>query len=311
MDRLSNKSLCFLAAFLISCIGYAQQLTGEPERFDKDYKDPVAHEQFNKRRMAVGAWQINELKKGALVVRLKTNKMLLDELNKQGKPELAKEKELELHAINKNTMIAYLDRFKFCKVYFIASNHSDTLLKGIRSGIFLDTTLRVNPAITMNENFYLLAERDYAYNSSIGFVPEDSARTIIERGNPVREMAIVVKNKYGHQLKAPFPYYVQEKNFMDASYEFPIKVTTDASGRQEIYFPVNKTYLEKTKANDEKIPEPRKIQGYSSVKVKKQFTYEKIAESVQELDESLTKFYRENPQSDFSGINDNIRPFLY
>ena len=85
-------------------------------------------------------------------------------------------------------------------------------MKGARSGIFLDTNLVVDPKIELKENFYLLAERDDVYNSSIGFVREDTARFIKETGNASKDAAIVIKNKYGHQLKDPFPFFVINKS---------------------------------------------------------------------------------------------------
>ncbi len=279
-----------------------------------DYKDPKQFEKFNKRRKTIGAWQINELKKGALVVRLKTNKLLIDNLIKQGNTQLAQQKELEMYAINKNTIFAYLDNFNFCKIYFIYSNSSDSLLKGRRSGIFIDTALKVNPSIVMNEAFYILAERDFAYNSSIGFVTEDSAKNVVEKGNPVKEMSIILKNKYGHQLKAPFPYYVKEKTFMDAGYDFPISISTKPTNGIQISFYVNRTYLKDLKANN--VPNNFKAtkstsQGLTVVKVKKQYTYEKLSLYVEELNQNLKDYYQANPSPDPTRITPVFKAFLY
>src|SRR5687768_11119873 len=91
---LSKKIVFVLIAVLICELGQSQVVTGEPTRGGKDYKDPKQHEKFYKRRNVIGAWQINKLKQGALVVRLKTNKMAIDELKKAGNTDLALEKEL-------------------------------------------------------------------------------------------------------------------------------------------------------------------------------------------------------------------------
>jgi hypothetical protein len=177
-----------------------------------EYKDSKQFQDFYKRRNIVGRWQIKQLKNGALCVRLHNNKTLIDGLKKMGKADLAAQKELEFLAINKNIVMAFTRYYNFSKVYFFYSTSSDTLLKGARSGIFLDTNLVVDPKIEMKETFYLLAEHDDAYNSSIGFVPEDTARFIKETGNPSKEAAMVIKNKYGHQLKDPFPFFVINKS---------------------------------------------------------------------------------------------------
>lgn len=312
MALQSNKRniIALLFAILMAFGGFAQPVTTEDK--NSDYKDPKSHEKFRKRSNAVGAWQINKLKGGALVVRLKTNKMLIDELVKQGNTELAEQRRVEQFAINKNTMLAFLDHFNFCKVYFIYSNSSDSLLKGARGGIFLDTTLSVNPSITMPEDFYLLVERDYAYNSSIGFVEEDSARYYVEKGNPVKEMAFVVKNKYSHQLKGPFPYYVKEKSFMGASYPFPVKIVEDGQGGSTILYAVNKTYLQDLSAStDTRSKKGTFPPGYKSVEIPKHFTYEKLSEYVSELNGNLFQYHRDNASFDETRLNPEVKRFLY
>jgi hypothetical protein len=245
----------------------------------KDYKDPEQFTKFRKRRLVIVSWQINQLKKGALVVRLKTNKKLIEALKKQGKQELAIQKEAEQLAITKNTILAYTSKLTFCKVYFIYSDFADSLLHGARKGIFLDSSLTINPSIEMSEQFYLIAERDYAYNSSIGFVKQDSAKYVFEAGNPVKEMAVVVKNKYGHQLKGPFPYYVKDKTYAGVN----------ASVNQ--YVVLNgKTHL---------------------VTIGKQFSKEKLFLYMGVLDDNLRQFYQSTSTPEIEKINPEILPFLY
>lgn len=196
---------------LVSVSGFSQSESDKVFR-PQEYKDQAQFKDFYRRRNAVGKWQINQLKNGALCVRLHTNKNLIDGLKKMGKADLAAQKEQEMMAINKNIVMAFTRYYNFSKVYFFFSNHSDTLLKGARSGIFLDTNLVVDPKIEMKETFYLLAEKDDAYNSSIGFVKEEDAKLTKETGNASKEAAMVIKNKYGHQLKDPFPFYVLNKS---------------------------------------------------------------------------------------------------
>lgn len=304
MVQMSNRIFSLLFIFVWS-VTFSQN--EEMLQNTKDYKEPKQFEKYSKRSSFVSAWQINKLKDGALVVRLKTNKKLIDELVRQGNTKLALEKELEQYAINKNTVYAYKDVFNFCKVYFMYSNSSDSLLNGIRSHIFLDSTLTINPSIVMNESYYLIAERDYGYNSSIGFVKEDSARVVVEHGNPVRQMAIVLKNKYGHQLKAPFPYLIKEKNFMDIPFDFPISTRPSADGKGVLIdFEVNKTFLQDRKENKNQA-----VKTAQTVKIKKQYTYEKISEDVGQLNDNLLEFFRASPQTDERKLNPIIKPYLY
>jgi hypothetical protein len=313
-----NKFIAFI--FVISALtGLSQKQTSDNNKYNNknvhngdDYKDPEQFEKFRKRRTTIANWQINELKNnGAVVVRLKTNKKLIDELIAQGKMDLATEKEKEQYVINANTYAAYRDYFKFCKVYFILSNSSDSLLNGARTGIFLDSTLKIDPSITMNEKFYLLAERDYGYNSSIGFVAEDTARKVVEGGNPVKEMAVVLKNKYGHQLKAPFPYSVKEKNFMDALFDIPVTTSGTVGKDMTVSYTINRTYLADIKDKDAGKPVKQKTSGNTTAKIKKQFTYEKIALAVDELNDELERFYRSSPKIEESKMDASVKPFLY
>ena len=278
MGLLLNNKLSLLFSFiLVFGVTFAQE--GNDINNVKDYKDPKQFTKFRKRRLVIASWQINQLKKGALVVRLKTNKKLIEALKKQGKQELAIQKEAEQLAITKNTILAYTSKLTFCKVYFIYSDFADSLLHGARKGIFLDSSLTINPSIEMSEQFYLIAERDYAYNSSIGFVKQDSAKYVFEAGNPVKEMAVVVKNKYGHQLKGPFPYYVKDKTYAGVN----------ASVNQ--YVVLNgKTHL---------------------VTIGKQFSKEKLFLYIGVLDDNLRQFYQSTSNPEIEKINQEILPFLY
>lgn len=272
----------------------------EPEY--KDYKDKDQFEKFQKRRKVVGAWQINELKKGALVVRLRTNRHLIEGLLARGQKQLAEQKAEETYMINRNLMRAYKNNIRFCKVYFITSGSSDSLLKGMRSGIFLDTLLNVDPKIVMNEEFYMLAERDYIYNSSIGFVPEDSAKSVIEHGNPTVEMGIVIKNKYGHQVKPPFPRCVHDMVFNNAL----VPMTALTLAPSTIWNHIYEGRESRLKPDVSKLPKKTYL-----VNLKKQFSYEKLSVMIISLDIALESYYRDAPRLRPEEINGNIKPFLY
>lgn len=307
-----NKWYLLLLLSLGFALGTKAQAENNFDRNTFDYKDPEQFKNYNKRSKVLAYWQINELKEGALIIRLRNNRLLIEELNKSGKKELAKQKLMEQYAMNKNTMLAYLDNLTFCKVYFIYSNSSDSLLNGIRKGIFLDTNLNIDPEIEMKEKFYLVAERDYGYNSTIGFVKEDSAKYVKEEGTAVRMMAVVLKNKYYHQLKAPFPYLIKEKNFMDANLDFPITVMEGENGTQLIYT-VNKTYFADLAANPKNRASIR-VQESGNVKVvhvKKQFTYEKVSDAIMQLNEGLERFYKNAPRIDVKKLDPKFSPFLY
>lgn len=269
----------------------------------EDYKDKDQFKKFLKRRRVIGAWQINELKKGALVVRLKTNARLIETLKAQGNTELANRKYFETYVMNKNLMMAYKKNYDFSHIYFIFSHSSDSLLKGQRSGIFLDTNLRVDPNIRLAEDFYLLAERDYSYNSSIGFVPLDSAGKQTERGNPGTEMFVVIKNKFGHQLKEPFPYAVSAPGFIDLAYQF---LGTRNEQNELIWFSYETSQQEE--AIKKRFPNS---QEWVKFDIKKSYFISKLALPVLQLNTNLRDYYQASPPPDLNRIDPETKKFLY
>ncbi|HOZ87773.1 MAG TPA: hypothetical protein PL029_08445, partial [Bacteroidia bacterium] len=64
MAPTSNKAACLLLALVFTAFLATAQSTDRPD--EKDYKNKKQFEKFNKRRAAIGAWQINRLKTGAL-----------------------------------------------------------------------------------------------------------------------------------------------------------------------------------------------------------------------------------------------------
>lgn len=273
---LSLNKISFIFLLFISVLGISQTGNDADNVFrPKEYKDQEQFRNFYKRRNAVSKWQINQLKNGALCVRLHTNKTLVDGLKKMGKADLAAQKEYEMLAINKNIVMAFTKYYNFSKVYFFFSNHSDTLLQGARSGIFLDTNLVVDAKIEMKESFYLLAEKDDAYNSSIGYVKEEEAKSTKENGNASKECGMVIKNKYGHQLKDPFPFFVLNKSTI--------------TGTPVVYVMVGGV----------KVP----------VKVDKKDRLERHFAYVNNLNKNFHGFYNQN--KDYKVTEPDVNPFLY
>jgi hypothetical protein len=174
----------------------------------------------------------------------------------------------------------------------------------------LDTvSLMYSINVEMKEEFYLIAERDYAYNSSIGYVKEDTARFVFESGNPIKERAIVLKNKYGHQLKAPFPYEYEDKA-IPMKYEFPISISENETA---LYFYVKKTFLKDRKEENETRKNKPKVKLKTNeilVEVNKMLLYENVSKSVSNLDDELNRFYKDTPKVELDKT-DPITLFLY
>jgi hypothetical protein len=274
MVRLLNNLL--IVFFLVTSAKSFSQSDVSSIYAPADYKNKSQFQKFYRHRTDIAKWQINQLKKGALMVRLRTNQKTIDMLLKAGNADMATQKKNETFIVNKNIVRAYTTLYTFSKVYFFYSNNSDTLSKGARTGIFLDTNLNIDPKIVYNENYYLIAERDDAYNSSIGFVKEDTARFIKETGNPVKEMAIIIKNKFGHQLKEPFPYLV-----------YP-------SGSESAYVDASAKNADGTVVKGQ---------------VLKRYTSKKCLMYANKLNDLFRRFYDEN--KDYEVTDPNIKPFLY
>lgn len=273
MAQLLNKIVVVVLCFVFGNSISQDKNTGVYN--PPDYKDNSQFRHFYKRRHAVAKWQINQLKNGALVVRLHTNQKVIEGLRKIGKADLATQKEYEMMAINKNIILAFSKYYTFSKVYFFFSQYSDSLLNGARKGIFVDSNLVINPGIEMKESFYLIAERDNVYNSSIGFVKEDTARFMKETGNASMEAAIVMKNKYGHQLKDPFPVYVTNFSTLTGTRNVNVRVGNNL------------------------VP----------VVLEKSETIERQYEYVAKLNRFLMNFYQQN--KDYEVTNPEVKPFLY
>ncbi len=308
MVRLLNKKVILFLVFGLS-FAFVKAQEGNEYENTNDYKDPKQFEKFRKKRMIIGAWQINQLKTGALVVKLKTNINQVKAFKSVGKTEKANGKIAEAFIINKNIMMGYRDNYKFSKIYFIYSNSTDSLLNGARSGIFLDTNLTIDPNIVMDEKFYLIAEKDFAYNSSIGFVKEDSARIVTEHGNPTGNMYdIVVKNKYGHQLKRPFPYLALFTKKI-SGYVGPVPMYYKYEDNK-ITYGVDKTQIEDMKATvGKKFKSPPK--GFKTLLVDKGDAYEFISNGINQFNYNLNQYYKESPTPELDKIDPEIKKFFY
>jgi hypothetical protein len=298
MVRKLNKVWLLIFIFGVA-FSFAQE---DDERFgDKDYKDQDQFEKFYRRRKIIGAWQINQLKEGALVVKLKANALAINAVKKQGNVQLAERMRLEAAGVNTNIMRAFRNNYTFSKVYFIYGSSVDSLLNGKREGIFLDTNLNVDANIVLNEKFYLLAEIDRLYNSSIGFVKEDSARFVRENGSSNNaETFVVIKNKFGHQLKKPFPYVTAFKPNLERAPPITF-ITVDG-----VLIPFNVVIFKRPLKNLESFE-------YKGDKIKltipKHLILGRLLLTVEKLNDELTGYYQSHPIP--RRIDASIKPFLY
>lgn len=313
-----NKVLLFCFLFLFQQFIFCQNNVVVKDY--PDYKNQEQHKKYYKRRTTISKWQINKLKDGALIVKLKTNDIIIEALRKQGNIKLAEKKKLEQFAVNKTIITAFNDFYKFSKVYFIKSNYTDSLLKGKRTNIFLDTNVQINPSITLTETFYLIAEKDFVYNSSIGFVKEDSAKYQVEQGNSVNEAAFVIKNKYGHQLKSPFPFLITYKMniakvITGSKFDFPIKIYKNSLQQDSIIFVVNKNFIDEQNEIKKGLRKPNAIKQNEFTKIveiKKMYLYDRISLPIEIFNDDLIRFHQNSRMPLELELGDLlIQPYLY
>ena len=104
-----------------------------------------------KRDVELAEKYINEMKDGAVLVRLKTSKLQIDKLLEMGKLDLAKEKVMLQRKKNLEIVTAFSEHFKFCRVYFFHSNNSELVKENRTRGFFLDANLNVDETIRVIE----------------------------------------------------------------------------------------------------------------------------------------------------------------
>lgn len=206
-SNVIHKTFLFIL-FVVIYSDLCSQSEGPKPPKIRDYKSDSSYLNYNNLRFNVARAQINLLKtNGALLVRLKTNAATIAKLKAAGNMALATQIEKETILKNKTIIASYQQEFTFCPVYFFYSNFSDSVKHKKLDGVLVDSNLTANATIICNASFYLIAEEDKVYNSSLGIVRETEASKVIERGTPTRDAAIVIKNRYFIQLHKPFPFF--------------------------------------------------------------------------------------------------------
>ncbi|MGE0567177.1 MAG: hypothetical protein AB7O73_04450, partial [Bacteroidia bacterium] len=140
---------CLLPDFLVS----------QSKSHESDYREDADFKKYHKRSKAISAWQIQNLKFGAIVVRLSGNEKKLEILKNRNDVAAYDKLLAETQFVNKTIIRLLNQNVNFCKLYFIKSSSSKELLEGKRDSIFLDSTVTVVPGIKMEESFYLLLDK--------------------------------------------------------------------------------------------------------------------------------------------------------
>lgn len=162
---------------------------------------------------------IDKLRRGALLVRLKSNQRKIDALKKYGYEEQAKAVMLEQENKNKEIIHSFKNEFYFCETYFFYSEHSKSVKdKDFSTPIFLNENLEIDSTIEFSSNEFLIAEFGNIKQENIPYTAHNALRrdstgvklvpTYCSQPN-FGFGALIVMNDEFVQLRRPFPRYVR------------------------------------------------------------------------------------------------------
>ena len=175
----------------------------------ESYNSTVLDDYSNLKRLEAEQ-NINNLKEGALLIRLKTRSKSLKAYEKAGATHLIKRIKKERDAENKKIIDLFNKYFDFCPTYFFYTDDTELLLLGKHEGMFLNNELKKDKNIILDKDFYLIAEFDVLLEEKLW---TDSTLTATNQNKVYQHQAlnkvIVIKDKNLEQLKDPFPFYVK------------------------------------------------------------------------------------------------------
>jgi hypothetical protein len=141
-------------------------------------------------RKEQAALQIEQLKKGALLIRLKTGSLQLKSMEVAGNMQEAEAYRNKLRTENEAILFAFHSQFKFCPVFFFYSNNSENVKKGDFLNCFLNEQLQPDSSLHIPaSDYYLTAELGFTETQQIN--------------------GLVVMDRDFTQLLPPFPYLVR------------------------------------------------------------------------------------------------------
>ncbi|PCI95976.1 MAG: hypothetical protein COB15_11585 [Flavobacteriales bacterium] len=175
------------------------------------------YKQLSKRRSKE---QIEQLKSGTLLVRLKTSVNKINALKKVGQIEKANKVKQIQEMENKAIIAAFKKNFTFCKVAFFHSYDSEKIRNKNLGAIFLNDSLLLDNSIQVDANKPIFTaefgtiEKDATKQFSHSSQETDGNRSLKNvnhyyGGTDFRFQALLIKDDNFIQLSKPFPYYVR------------------------------------------------------------------------------------------------------
>ena len=162
--------------------------------------------------------QIQELKDGVLLVRLKTSQPKIDALKRFGYEYKAMKVAKYQKEQNQAIVDAFKQNYSFSSVYFFYSYNTDKVKKGALKNIFLNDSLTLDSTIQIDTSKCIYTA-ELAHRQQDTFKLLDNYHTGVEGdfyetndevyygGSDISFQAIIIKDQKFNQLTRPFPYY--------------------------------------------------------------------------------------------------------
>lgn len=215
-NKRMNKILIVLWLLIISATGISQETLTKKKKTS-----------FRRQLKISTKVHINQLKEGALLVRLQTKKNGINALRKIGKNIQADELEKKQADYNLNIINAFKTNFNFCPTYFFLSDYSTNISgRQFNKVIFLNDSLLADTTIKFENKNFLTAEfgtieQDTAKYFSYHSIESDpninwSVKKVSNYygGPDMGFEALIIRNDKFIQLRHPFPYFVRTHNKM-------------------------------------------------------------------------------------------------
>jgi hypothetical protein len=94
---------------------------------------------------------------GSVIVRLKTNQKSIDAYRKNGRNDIADKIEIDRRVQNEKIYSAFVNHFRFCKVYFIYAKDTKALLDSNQK-VFLNRRLEYDTTLVMTDTNFIFCE---------------------------------------------------------------------------------------------------------------------------------------------------------
>lgn len=178
-----------------------------------------SHKEIKKVNTRQSVEQIQKLKNGVLIIRLKTSNSTINAFRERGREEEAQKVEEKVKESGLELIKAFKKNFDFCDFYFVASTYTIPLKeKNFKEVIFFNEKMEIDSSIKPDLSNFLIAEygsvesdtNSYYQGSYVNRGGEglEKRDTYSESGSFGYE-ALIIRDDHFMQLASPFPYNIR------------------------------------------------------------------------------------------------------